>query len=119
MIRCSADSCASETGWPLRYAKDAVHDAQERITGRRPAMQDALTLWQHRMKKTRTRLASGPPDSRRIPGLETQTPATARTPVVLSATRDRWDGSACDLRHAKAFLRTVPHARSLSINYFA
>ncbi len=65
--------CASEMGLPLRYAKDAVHDAQELITSRRQAMQDALTLWQRRAKKTATRLAvlkKDHPDSRRIPGLE-------------------------------------------------
>jgi hypothetical protein len=65
--------CASETGLPLRYAKDAVHDAQELIMSRHQAMQDALTLWERRVKKTRTRLTSlqkNSPDSRRIPGLE-------------------------------------------------
>ena len=65
--------CASETGLPLRYAKDAVHDAQELITSRRQAMQDALTLWQRRAKKTAARLTAlkkDHPDSRRIPGLE-------------------------------------------------
>ena len=65
--------CASETGWPLRYAKDAVHDAQELITARRQAMQDALTLWRSRVRKTQARLTAlrqNRPDSRRIPGLE-------------------------------------------------
>ena len=65
--------CASETGWPLRYAKDAVHDAQELITSRRQAMHDGLTLWQRRAKKTAARLTAlkkDHPDSRRIPGLE-------------------------------------------------
>ncbi len=65
--------CASETGLPLRYAKDAVHDAQELITGRRQAMQDALTLWKRRVEKTRARLTflqKNHPNSRRILGLE-------------------------------------------------
>ncbi len=65
--------CASETGLPLRYAKDAVHDAQELITRRRQAMQDALTLWQRRTKQTQAQLTvlrKNHPDSRRIPGLE-------------------------------------------------
>ena len=65
--------CASETGLPLRYAKDAAHDAQELITARRQAMQDALTLWRSRVRKTQTRLTTlrqNRPDSRRIPGLE-------------------------------------------------
>ncbi len=65
--------CASETGLPLRYAKDAVQDAQELITSRRQAMRDGLTLWKDRVKKTVARLTAlkkDHPDSRRIPGLE-------------------------------------------------
>ena len=64
---------ASETGLPLRYAKDAVHDAQELITSRHQAMRDSLTLWQRRAKKTAARLTAlkkDHPNSRRIPGLE-------------------------------------------------
>ena len=37
--------CASETGWPLRYAKDAVHDIRSRVT---PGAQGAT-------RKTRAR----------------------------------------------------------------
>ncbi len=64
---------ASETGLPLRYAKDAVHDAQELITSRHQAIRDSLTLWQRRAKKTAARLTAlkkDHPNSRRIPGLE-------------------------------------------------
>jgi hypothetical protein len=35
--------CPNETGLPLRYAPDAVHDAQALITRRHQALQAALT----------------------------------------------------------------------------
>ncbi|MHB1610404.1 MAG: IS200/IS605 family accessory protein TnpB-related protein [Sulfobacillus sp.] len=66
--------CASETTLPLRYAKDAVQEAQDLIRARHQAMQDGLKLWTQRVKKTRERLtalrASSHPNARRIAGQE-------------------------------------------------
>jgi hypothetical protein len=64
---------SSDTELPLRYAKDAVQEAQDLIRARHQAMKDGLTLWQRRAKNTATRLTAlknDHPDSRRIPGLE-------------------------------------------------
>ena len=66
--------CASETELPLRYAKDAVQEAQDLIRARHQAMQDGLTLWTQRVKKTRERLqtlqTAPHPNARRIAGQE-------------------------------------------------
>ena len=66
--------CASETTLPLRYAKDAVQEAQDLIRARHQAMQDGLTLWTQRVKKTRERLqtlqTAPHPNARRIAGPE-------------------------------------------------
>jgi IS605 OrfB family transposase len=66
--------CASETELPLRYAKDAVQEAQDLIRARHQAMKDGATLWTQRVKKTRERLtalrASPHPNARRIAGQE-------------------------------------------------
>ena len=66
--------CANETELPLRYAKDAVQEAQDLIRARHQAMQDGLTLWTQRVKKTRERLtalrASLHPNGRRMAGQE-------------------------------------------------
>ncbi len=43
---------SSDTELPLRYAKDAVQEALDLIQARHQAMQDALTLWTGRVKKT-------------------------------------------------------------------
>ncbi len=43
--------CASETELPLRYAKDAVQEAQDLIRARHQAMKDGATLWTQRVKK--------------------------------------------------------------------
>ena len=65
---------ARDTTLPLRYAKDAVQEAQDLIRARHQAMQDGLTLWTQRVKKTRERLtglrASAHPNARRIVGQE-------------------------------------------------
>ena len=65
---------ARDTTLPLRYAKDAVQEAQDLIRARHQAMQDGLTLWTQRVKKTRERLtalrASAHPNARRIAGQE-------------------------------------------------
>ena len=63
-----------DTQLPLRYAKDAVQEAQDLIRARHQAMQDGATLWTQRVKKTRERLtalrASPHPNARRIAGQE-------------------------------------------------
>ena len=65
---------ASETALPLRYAKDAVQEAQDLMRARHQAMKDGATLWTQRVKKTRERLtalrASPHPNARRIAGQE-------------------------------------------------
>ena len=65
---------SSDTMLPIRYAKDAVQEAQDLIRARHHAMQDGLTLWTQRIKKTRERLtalrASPHPNGRRIAGQE-------------------------------------------------
>ncbi|MHB1611727.1 MAG: hypothetical protein ACYCT0_08580 [Sulfobacillus sp.] len=43
--------CASETELPLRYAKDAVPEAEDLIRARHQAMKDRATLWTQRVKK--------------------------------------------------------------------
>ncbi len=64
----------SDTTLPLRYAKDAVQEAQDLIRARHQAMQDGLALWTQRAKKTRERLTalrgSLHPNGRRIAGQE-------------------------------------------------
>ena len=50
--------CARETELPLRYAKDAVQEAQDLIRARHQAMKDGATLWTHRAKTTRERLTA-------------------------------------------------------------
>ncbi|AUW94087.1 hypothetical protein BXT84_09090 [Sulfobacillus thermotolerans] len=66
--------CASETELPLRYAKDAVQEAQDLMRARHQAMKDGATLWTQRVKTTRERLtalrASPHPNARRIAGQE-------------------------------------------------
>ncbi len=63
-----------DTELPLRYAKDAVQEAQDLIRARHQSMQDGLKLWTQRVKKTRERLAalraSPHPNARRIAGQE-------------------------------------------------
>ena len=63
-----------DTELPLRYAKDAVQEAQDLIRARHQAMQDGLTLWTQRVNKTRERLtalrASPHPNACRIAGQE-------------------------------------------------
>ncbi len=65
---------ASETVLPLRYAKDAVQEAQDLIRARHQAMKGGATLWTQRVKKTQERLtalrASPHPNARRIAGQE-------------------------------------------------
>jgi hypothetical protein len=91
---------------PLRYAKDAVHDAQELLRARHQAMKDGATLWTQRVKKTRDRvttLRKTRPDSRPILGLERklahqeerqafyQQHVDAHTfPPVVFGTKKRW-----------------------------
>ncbi len=99
--------CASETELPLRYAKDAVQEAQDLIRARRQAMKDGATLWTQRVKKTRERLtalrASPHPNARRIAGQERklayqetrrafyQQHVEAGTfPPVVFGTKERW-----------------------------
>ncbi len=61
---------SSETTLPLRYAKDAVQEAQDLIRARHQAMKDGLALWTRRVQKTRERLtaiqASPHPNARRM-----------------------------------------------------
>ena len=47
---------SSETTLPLRYAKDAVQEAQDLIRARHQAMKDGLALWTRRVQKTHERL---------------------------------------------------------------
>ncbi len=65
---------SSDTELPLRYAKDAVQEAQDLIRARHQSMQDGLKLWTQRVKKTRERLAalrtSPHPNARRIAAQE-------------------------------------------------
>ena len=42
---------SSDTELPLRYAKDAVQEAQDLIPARRQVMKDGATLWTGRVKK--------------------------------------------------------------------
>ncbi len=99
--------CASETELPLRYAKDAVQEAQDLMRARHQAMQDGATLWTQRVKKTRERLTalrvSPHPNARRMAGQERklthqeaqqafyQQHVEAGTfPPVVFGTKNRW-----------------------------
>ena len=99
--------CANETELPLRYAKDAVQEAQDLIRARHQAMQDGQDLWKRRVQKTQERLRSlrtAPrPNVRRITGQERklarqkahqafyQRHVEAGTfPPVIFGTRQRW-----------------------------
>ena len=78
---------ASETTLPLRYAKDAAQEAQDLIRARHQAMQDGLTLWTQRVKKTQARLTSlrnPPPRLPTNPGAGTKTRAPRSTASLLS-----------------------------------
>ncbi|MHB1956790.1 MAG: IS200/IS605 family accessory protein TnpB-related protein [Sulfobacillus sp.] len=98
---------ARDTELPLRYAKDAVQEAQDLIRARHQAMQDGLKLWTQRVKKTRERLtalrAAQHPNLRRIAGQERKLAAQqaqqafyqqhvdAHTfPPVVFGTKKRW-----------------------------
>ena len=98
---------SSDTELPLRYAKDAVQEAQDLIRARRQVMKDGATLWTGRVKKTRERLtalrASPHPNARRIAGQERKlTHQKARQafyqqhveagtfPPVVFGTKKRW-----------------------------
>ncbi len=98
---------ASDTELPLRYAKDAVQEAQDLIRARHQAMQDGLKLWTQRVKKTRERLtalrASSHPNARRIAGQERKLAHQAAClafyqqhveagtfPPVVFGTKKRW-----------------------------
>ncbi len=65
---------ASDTELPLRYAKDALQEAQDLIRTRHQAMKEGRDLWTQRVKKTRERLtalrASPHPNARRMAGQE-------------------------------------------------
>ena len=96
-----------ETALPLRYAQDAVQEAQDLIQARRQAMRDGLKLWRQRVKKTRERLtalrAASRPNVRRIAGQERK-PAAQQAqqafyqlhvnagtfPPVVVGSRKRW-----------------------------
>ncbi len=99
--------CASETELPLRYAKDAVQEAQGLIRARHQAMKEGRDLWTQRVKKTRERLtalrASSHPNARRITEQERklthqeaqqafyQQHVDAGTfPPVVFGTKERW-----------------------------
>ncbi len=98
---------SSETELPLRYAKDAVQDAQDLSRARHQAMKDGLTLWSRRIKKTEERLttlrSAQHPNARRIAGQERklahqqaqqafyQQHVNAHTfPPVVFGTKARW-----------------------------
>ena len=99
--------CASETELPLRYAKDAVQEAQDLIRARHQAMKDGLTLWTRRVKKTQERLrslkTSSRPNARRVAGQERKLAAqqihqafyqlhveAGTFPPVVFGTKKRW-----------------------------
>jgi len=97
----------SKTELPLRYAKDAVQEAQDLLRARHQAMQDGLALWTQRIKKTQERLrtlqTAPHPNARRIAGQERKLAAQQRHqafyqqhvdaytfPPVIFGTRARW-----------------------------
>ncbi len=106
---------SSDTELLLRYAKDAVQEAQALIRARHEAMQDGLILWTQRVKKTQER-------SVRLKNIApTQCPAHCRastetipatTPAsVLSTACGRADVSAGDLWHPQTVVGPIQNAR--------
>ena len=63
---------AAETGLPLRYAKDAVAEANQLMAGQKALVGEHLELWQRRKRKTVERInkiAKKDAQSRKLPGL--------------------------------------------------
>ncbi len=66
---------AAETGLPLRYAKDAVAEANQLIAGQKALVREHLELWQRRKRKTVERInkiAKKDAQSRKLPGLRSK-----------------------------------------------
>ena len=73
---------ASETELPLRYAKDAVQEAQDLIRARDQAMQDGLTLWTQRVKKPASDCKPFRPRHTLMPGASPGKSGSSRTKIL-------------------------------------
>ena len=63
---------STETNLPLRYAKDAVAEANQLISAQKALVKEHLALWQRRKKKTTERInkiTKKDPNSRKLNGL--------------------------------------------------